>query len=136
MGLSPFWTLLRRRGDGTISTSIYRKPTHTDRYLQYSSHRRVHVKRGVASCLFNRARIVFGRDSIGREEEHLSEVLRTNGYPDHVIRSAARVREGQRKETPPKYTICIPYVSGVSEDLRRVCRRLDIRTVFTTISML
>ena len=64
-----------------------------------------------------------------REEDHLDIVLRVNGYPAHIIRSAAR----PRKEREHKYPVCIPYVAGVSEDLRRVCRRYDIRTVFTTI---
>ena len=35
-----------------------------------------------------------------------------------------------------KYTICLPYVSGLSEEFRRVCSKFDIRTVFTTISTL
>ena len=74
-------------------------------------------------------------EDVRREEEHLFEVLKTNGYPEHVIRSAARQRERRQEETP-KYTICLPYVSGVSEDLRRVCRRFDIRSVFTTVSTL
>ena len=30
--------LLKKDEDGHISTSVYRKPTHTDQYLQYSSH--------------------------------------------------------------------------------------------------
>ena len=33
-------------------------------------------------------------------------------------------------------TLCIPYVSGLSEDLRRVCRKYSIRTVFRTPSTL
>ena len=54
----------------------------------------------------------------------------------HIIKSAVRPRrEGEPKESP-KYTIRVPYVSGLSDDLRRICRRYDIRTVFTTISTL
>ena len=54
----------------------------------------------------------------------------------HIIKSAVRPRrEGEPKESP-KCTIRVPYVSGLSEDLRRICRRYDIRTVFTTTSTL
>ena len=37
-----------------------------------------------------------------------------------------------------QHTICLPYmyVSGLSEDVRRVCRKFDIRTVFSIISTL
>ena len=56
--------------------------------------------------------------------------------PEHIIKSAVRPRrEGEPKESP-KYTIRVPYVSGLSEDLRRICRRYDIRTVLTTTSTL
>ena len=64
-------------------------------------------------------------------------VLRTNGYPEHVIQAAAKPRK--KKTTPkeqPKYTICLPYIAGVGEDLSRVCRKFDIRTVFTTMCTL
>ena len=64
-------------------------------------------------------------------------VLRTNGYPGHVIHAAAKPRKKKTtQEEQPKYTICLPYVAGVGEALRRVCRKFDIRTVFTTMSML
>ena len=48
-------TCLQRHSDATLVTSVYRKPTHTDRYLQYNSHHPTHVKRGVVRCLFERA---------------------------------------------------------------------------------
>ena len=109
-GTLPFLdTLLTRGTEGKIHTSVYRKPTHTDRYLQNSSHHPLHVKRGIASCLFHRARTVATGDNIRREEEHLILVLSTNGYPEHVIQTAARLKKKkQQQEEPPKYTICLP----------------------------
>ena len=72
-----------------------------------------------------------------REEKHLVQILRGNGYPDHIISSASRLKKrNEHEEEPPKHTLCLPYVSGVSEDLRRVCRKYNIRTVFTTVSTL
>ena len=46
---------LQRHSDGMPATSVYRKPKHTDRYLQYNSHHPTHVKRLVVRYLFERA---------------------------------------------------------------------------------
>ena len=112
--------------------------------LHFSSHHPAQVKRSVASCLFCRARTVAIGDNIEKEEEHLNMVLRTNGYPDHVINIAARPTKKRQQEEPPRYTVCLPYVKGVGEDhvkgvgedLRRVCRKYNIRTIFTTVGTL
>ena len=61
-------------------------------------------------------------------------VLQTNGYPQHIINRTARPKVKQRQqEEPPKYTVCLPYVKGIGEDLRRVCRKYDIRTIFNNM---
>ena len=99
-GMLPFLdTLLRRREDGHLDVTVYRKPTHTDRYLDFQSHHPPHVKRGLVRCLYDRARAIAStQDNLQKEEHHLSEVLRSNGYPGAFIRSAAW--PPQREEDP------------------------------------
>ena len=82
--------LLRRREDGSLDVSVYRKPTHTDRYLYFESHHPTHVKRGVVRCLHDRARgIISTQDNLQKEVDHLARVLKQNGYPANFIRNAS-----------------------------------------------
>ena len=61
-------TRLMKRDDGTIDITVYREPTHTDRYLDFRSHHPSHVKRGLVRCLQHRI------DSItSKEEDQKSE---------------------------------------------------------------
>ena len=46
---------IQQMEDGSLATCVVRKPTHTDRYLQYSSHHPVNQKVSVARILFSRA---------------------------------------------------------------------------------
>ena len=41
--------------DGSISTSVYGKETHSDRYLHFTSHHSVQHKRSVVEALYNKA---------------------------------------------------------------------------------
>ena len=50
-----FLDTLLKRNNGEISVLVYRKPTHTDQYLHYSSHHQTSCKESVVSSLFNRA---------------------------------------------------------------------------------
>ena len=42
----------------TIHTTVYRKPTHTDRYLDWNSNHPISVKRSVIQALTHRAKMV------------------------------------------------------------------------------
>ena len=125
---------------GSLDVSIYRKPTHTDRYLHFESHHPTHVKRGVVRCLHDRAReIISTQDNLQKEVDHLARVLKQNGYPANFICNAStppmqetadtssRDEEQEREKEP---LVVIPYVAGMSEDIRRVCRKFNIRVVF------
>ena len=139
-GSLPFLdALLQRKDDGNLDVTVYRKPTHTDRYLDFRSHHPSHVKRGLVRCLYDRARsITTKQEDLQKEECHLTEVLRQNGYPSNFIRSSS-IPSRQDVETteeplpeegrrPP--LVMLPYTEGVSEDIRRVCRKFGMKVVF------
>ncbi len=73
----PFLDCLLKR-DGMLTSTVYRKPTHTDRYLHFRSHHPNHVKRGVVRCLYQRARrITNTSENLKEEEKHLHKVLQS-----------------------------------------------------------
>ena len=58
-GSMPFLdTLVTINGDGSLNTKVYRKPTHTDLYLQWDSHHSIAAKYSVINTLHHRAKAV------------------------------------------------------------------------------
>ena len=82
-GSMPFLdTLVIMNGDGSLNTKVYRKPTHTDLYLQWESHHSIVAKYSVINTLHHRAKAVCSNNQLLKEEEdHLQEVLTGNKYP-------------------------------------------------------
>lgn len=48
--------LVCKNSNGTIKTKVYRKPTHTEQYLHFSSNHPHNVKVCVARCLYDRVK--------------------------------------------------------------------------------
>ena len=66
-GSIPFLdTRVTRKVDGKLDVTVYRKPTHTDRYLHFSSHHPTHVKKGLVRCLYDRARNITSLSSCSK----------------------------------------------------------------------
>ena len=116
-------TLVTRDSDGYLSTSVYRKPTHTDQYLAYDSHHPQSVKRGIVKCLYDRSKHLITKPSVvSHEKKHLSSVLVSNGYPFSFVKNITKTKkQTATKEPAPeiKSTAVLPYVEGLSEALRR-----------------
>ena len=90
---------LQRKLDGSLDVTVYRKPTHTGRYLHYTSHHPVHVRRGVVRSLYDRARRIVSEEGNLKEEfTHLNNVFHENGYPEKFILSSSTPLE--RHEEP------------------------------------
>ncbi|KFD50512.1 hypothetical protein M513_08580 [Trichuris suis] len=50
----PFLDVLVRRNGTGLRTMAYTKPTHSDRYLHFSSHHPISVKRGIVTGMVDR----------------------------------------------------------------------------------
>ena len=75
-------TAVLREPEGRLTTSVNRKPMHTDQYLAYDSHHPKSVKRGIVKYLYKRTkRLVTKPSVISEEKKHLSSVLVSNGHP-------------------------------------------------------
>ncbi|XP_046400884.1 uncharacterized protein LOC124167130 [Ischnura elegans] len=72
--------LVKRKGNGRLGHSVYRKPTHTDRYLNAASHHHPSQKSSLVATLVNRAYKICDSDSIASEKKHLTSALLRNGY--------------------------------------------------------
>ena len=116
--------------DGALKTTVFRKPTHTDQYLNWHSNHPLDHKRSVVRTLINRASTLIS-DPVdqGQEITHIKEVLSANGYPDWIIdvpsQSDATKRKDRKKgssPSTPSVPVGLPYVAGLSEELQRVFR--------------
>ena len=69
-------TLVIPQPDRSLITTVFRKPTHTDQYLQWDSHHAISAKYSVISTLFQRAKAVcITSQYLHEEHEHLQKVL-------------------------------------------------------------
>ena len=85
-GRLPFMDmLLQRRENGTISTDVYRKSMHTERYLQFDLHPPLGAKKAVFAALARRLNYVSQEEDKERESEHIKSVLMENGYPRALV---------------------------------------------------
>ena len=74
--------------DGTLSTSIYRKPTFSGLYLKWNSFVPKQFKTGLVNCLLNRAwKICSNSDLFHQEINFIKSTLAANGYPSNFLNS-------------------------------------------------
>ena len=115
-------TLVTRDSNGYLSTSVYRKPTHTDQYLAYDSHHPQSVKHGIVKCLCDISKHLITKPSvISQEKKHLSSVLVSYGYPFSFVKNITKTKtQTARKEPAPeiKSTAVLLYVKGLSDSLK------------------
>jgi hypothetical protein len=114
-------------------TMIYRKLTHTGRYLYFNSNHSTHVKRGLILNLHCRTTTICQNDEdLVKEISRPRSDLQLNGYPRSFIDSAINSKCSNRlnKEQKPLGSVYIPYVKGVSEKFNRVRNRYNIWTIF------
>ena len=68
--------------EGSLATTVFRKPTHTDLYIQWDSHHAISSKYSVIGTLNHRANTICSSPKLlQQEEQHLQRVLTRCKYP-------------------------------------------------------
>ena len=140
-------TIVKPEADGTLSITVYRKPTHTDQYLQWDSHHHLSAKFSVIHTLSHRASTVCSKpELLQQEKDHLRKAFTKCKYPKWALekvekrlnRSTREVSDGvsnqaaqpATNEVKNKGHIVIPYTQGLCESIKKICDRYGIQTHF------
>jgi len=86
-GVLPFLDLHIKRVNNTLQTRVYRKATHSNRYLNFESYHSLENKKSVIRTLINRAFThVSNEDILKIELNNTMNILENNNYPTKVIK--------------------------------------------------
>ena len=140
-GAMPFLDILVTPGeDGSFSTSVFRKPTHTDLYLQWDSHHTITAKYSVIGTLQHRAQTICSNPQLLQKEEHLQSGLRKCKYPNWAlskIRIKAKKPATNKDQTNRTNTnnnqksyIVVPYYSGLSDSIKKIGSKYGVQVYF------
>ena len=90
--------------ENRIQTTVYRKKTHTDQYLNFESHHPLHQKIGVIRSLLDRKEaIVSTEEEKKKEDEHITQALRKNNYPMWAIKKAKTLQSQEKRRKKRKH---------------------------------
>ena len=81
--------------------------------------------------------IILKKEVKRSEERRVINDLKANGYPENFIKSVGQSNNTKPKprESPKAYA-SIPYIKGVSERIRRILSRENIKTAFKPLKTL
>jgi hypothetical protein len=110
-----------RRLDGSLGHKVYRKPTHTNLYLNAKSHQHPSNKQVVLSTLIHRARALCDEDSLQAESVFLRDVFKQNGYNDQQFhRALSRHPHLPQQDNEPNSIAFLPFVGTIFNRISRV----------------
>ena len=118
--------------DGTLSSSIYYKPTDAHSYVHYSSNHPRSCLNSIPYSQFLRLRRICSSETdFFNQCEIMSTFFRKRGYPEAVIQKAFKRVQGVTREvalTPKvkqssgKIPISLPYHAGLSPQITKIIK--------------
>jgi hypothetical protein len=129
-----------RNLDGSFTTSVYRKPTHSDRYLHFSSDHPLQQKLSAIHTLKLRANTYCSNhDLLEKELSHLRRTFVENGYPEEIVvnilyghSNSAGVLVDLSDDNPEKVgCLVIPFVPEIHRKVRSLCDSLGVHLLYS-----
>ena len=118
----PFLDVLVTNEEEKLLSSVYRKPTHTERYTPFHSHHHPRTVIGVMRCMRDRAHNICHPTKKEEEIDHLNQVFQMNGFPEALVKKTWVAQPQPHTEpstSPPEEdapkVLYTPYVKGLSE---------------------
>ena len=133
-------TIVKPETDGMMSITVYRKPPHSDQYLQWDSDHHLSAKYSVLSTLTHRVKTVCSNpELLQKEMDHLRKALTNCKYliwtlvkvEKRLNRSSQEVSDGAdsqdttgdqlvTNEVKTKGHIVIPYTQGLCKSIKKI----------------
>ena len=128
--------LITRKNNGSLAYQVYRKKTHTDKYLHASSHHVPSQRLGIIKTLSIRVVRIADNEYLDKELNHLYKVLQDNGYNIGDINWAFKKALEKNIKKPDKNdeskgVIFLPYIQRTTDRISRVLKKKHIRTIFS-----
>ena len=130
---------VHRHADGSLGHSVYRKPTHTDRYLHNSSFHHPSVKSSVTRTLVQRAHKICDQEHLQDELQHISTALHLNGYHRPQVKTKhpdCRVPYTQSQTQNYKATVNLPYLGNSSHKIQQILNQANIKVYHSSTKKL
>ena len=133
----PFLDTLTNPTPNSIQSTVYRKPTHTDRYLDYNSNQPISAKLSVILTFIHRAKQVCSTpEFLVKEMDHLHKVLQDNHYYAQFLQQGKLQQKTNKKPNPStgKFIeggmVVIPYTNSLSDQYRHTLIKYKVRIFF------
>ena len=130
--------LITRKQDGSMETSVYRKPTHTDIYMNWNACAPTSWKTATVKSLVKRAiNISSTKENLKNELSHLKKVFtENNNYPskfiDNIIESKTKKSDMQNIEQPSNkpeiVNLSLPYAGQKGEHIIKKMKKVIARS--------
>ena len=123
-----------------IITSVFRKNTHSHRYLNFYSHSSIQNKKGVINNLVTRSiRMSNDQAELNKDIDIIKNGLKLNNYPNHFVDKSIHDCIA-KSDNEQLHTICeeidfskmiiIPYYKALSEKISYLLRSHGIKVVY------
>ena len=141
-------TLVTTEPNNTFSTTVYRKPTHTDQYLHWDSNHHITAKQSVYNTLAHRAKLVSSsQDRRDQELQHIKIALQACQFPNWALNqwhhrflnnnqannnnhTTTNNNNNTNQDNNPikmNITLVVPFIPVTSEKFKKLCKAKGIQ---------